>query len=1058
MIGLEPLLATLRESGLPVGVAELARLRQVFALEPQLPDGDADIRRLKALLRAVLVKSTEDRVTFERIVEAWLGRAGQDLSLRERAAPERPAVPVQQAPKPWQQRYRWRALTAVVLCVLSFALGGHLKVQPIQTIKVSDVKPTRPSGPVTPQPAALTPDDIRKRTFTTWVPTLTMTPAKPVWQGWPPLALGLLALATAGGLWLALRKRSWYPPPAPQPSKKGPPRVFLAPPQLAGPQLLAPREEEALVWGIGHFVAEEPTRRLDLPATVRATARAAGLPELRFHQARYPREVWLWLDEAADDPAVQRLAEEIESALQAHGLAVERAHFRGVPDRLVTAAGQIFAPNEVDERRDAALVAILTDGRILARHYAADDRRVRLAALLRSLSHWPRLAFVDFSAGLSGLAAILPKHSLARITPMELAAFLGSDETLQRRAVTGTESDAVWAAACALAPSSVDELRAFELRRRLGLAVSPWALRALRAEAPGPPGRLQWRAPDRARRVNWLREAEDQAEDGPASGSLLGRALGFWEKVYDQELKEKPAAGPEASLEGTPAHQHLLMERALLGLWRQHDAPAAVRDLYRLHSGALREPIEQHLPDLAPLDWGGPEHVHLPWVWEERSGAERVMLQEMKLGGGMPAATLQRPGRLWLGIAICLGLAVGALAAAAKSGRRLPDGPPDLILGPGRPAEVLQGVARASAEKWRVAVATRKSLASTEVAPRAKVRVKWQELSLPCVAVLSGGGAEVWSCGTVAAPPRLSASIGRRVLVLATVPGVSDAEALAVDLLDSGSADVVLISSDWLRYRSLLTGILAAGNEFLVLPNSRWKELSRTLRFEGIRTIRQVWPDVKPLAGDPTALLRGLSSCSDTLEYPDGVVFVHLCSAISIHLNQVGGRRVTVTSVDKNETNGSWIGSDEISTRQYNSAPEQGVAASVSWFAASGYCERHGWHLPTLDESVTARFSAGSDLTGSRVATGRIELMIKKGPEDRQSGTRLRQSDWEWVGNDLGRDDTGLRTDRASEGHLALGAREIGAEGIEIILIEESSQPHITHHFRCALGTLPSGK
>ena len=311
------------------------------------------------------------------------------------------------------------------------------------------------------------------------MPSFHVTPAEPVWQGWPPFALGLLALSTAAGLWLALLKRRWFPLPAPEPTRKGPPRVFLSPPVLAGPQLLEAREEEALVWGIGHFIAEEPTRRLDLPATVRATARAGGVPQLLFHQARYPREVWLWVDEAADDPALARLADEIEAALQAHGLPVERALFRGVPDRLVSASGQAFAPNEVDERRDAALVAILTDGRILARLHAADNRRVDLDALLRSLSHWPRLAFVDFAAEPSELAPLLPKLSLARITPPELAAFLGSDEPLQRRAVTGTEADAVWAAACALAPSSIDELSAFELRRRLGLAASPWALCAL---------------------------------------------------------------------------------------------------------------------------------------------------------------------------------------------------------------------------------------------------------------------------------------------------------------------------------------------------------------------------------------------------------------------------------------------------------------------------------------------------------------------------------------------------------------------------------------------------
>jgi len=77
-LGLAPLLAALREAGLPVGVAEVARLQQVFSLGPQI--ATPEDRRLKALLRAVLVKSAEDRARFEPVFDAWLGRAGSNLA------------------------------------------------------------------------------------------------------------------------------------------------------------------------------------------------------------------------------------------------------------------------------------------------------------------------------------------------------------------------------------------------------------------------------------------------------------------------------------------------------------------------------------------------------------------------------------------------------------------------------------------------------------------------------------------------------------------------------------------------------------------------------------------------------------------------------------------------------------------------------------------------------------------------------------------------------------------------------------------------------------------
>lgn len=933
----------MRESGLTVGVAEVARLQQVFALAPH-PQG-----RLPSLLRAVLVKSAEDRAVFDRVFEMWIGRAEQDLSLREMPPPV-PTDPgsVRKIGRLWLRRHFWRIFAAVALVVLSFTIREGVKIQPIKTKGSKLGGEAQPRAPEPHQPPAFTPDDLRKRTFTTWVPTLSVQDAEPVWQGRPPLVLGISALAVAAGLWLSLRKRRWFPPPAPEPTKKGPPRIFLTPPPLAGPQLLEAREEEALVWGIGHFVAEEPTRRLDLPATVRATARAAGIiPHLRFHQARYPREVWLWVDEAADDPALSRLADEVEAALQAHGLPVERALFRGVPDWLVNASGQTFAPNEVDERRDVALVAILTDGRVLARQYAADDRRVHLDALLRSLSHWPRLAFVDFSAESGELAALLPKHSLVRITPPELAAFLGSDEALQRRAVSGTEADAVWAAACAFAPFSVDEQSAFELRRRLGLAGSPWALRALRSEAPGPPGRLQWRAPDRARRVNWLREIEEQEKEDLANGSLLGRVLAFWEEVCDQELKGRETAAPETSWRDTPAYQHLRMERALLGLWRQREAPVAVRELYRLHGGTLREPIERSLREMAPSGWGGPELVHLPWQWEaDRSGVERVMLQEMKLGGGMPAATVQKPGRLWAGMGICLGLAVGALCSAALSGKRPPEGTPVVVHDPGKPAKTwISAEASRSAQSWRVTVATNKFLTAQAVKAGARVNVKWESKSLPCLVSLDPGS-EVWSCGTIEAPPRLSEVHGPRIVALAASPGAPEADTLAVDLIDSGSADEVFIGRNW----RLALGL---GQELLVLPESRWGELAKALRFEGTRTVGQVWPTLRLLAGEQTALLRGLSCRNgETLE-EDRVTFVHICRGSFMMGSAAGDPRAGSDERPAHRVNLSdyWIGRTEVTAAQlHGEGSDTRPAVGVSWFEARDFCEKHGWRLPTEAE------------------------------------------------------------------------------------------------------------
>lgn len=832
MIGLDPLLAALREAGLPVGVAEMARLQRVFALSPE-PGG----LRLESVLRALFVKSSEDRAVFDRVFAAWLLQADHEVRLREEE-PQARAEPVR-APQFRHRRIRWSVLALVALVLWSLLLGGHGKVVPRKVEREEPkVDQDLSAPPPAPQTTAPTPDAIRRQSFSTLVPVLTVTPGP--WPGWLPLGLAVLALAVAATSWQVQRRRSWFPEPVAEPPRKGPPRVFLTPPERAGFQLLQPREEEALVWGIGHFIAEEPTRRLDLPATVRATARAAGFPHLRFHRARHPREVWLWIDEAADDPAIPRLADEVAAALAAYGLPVERALFRGIPDWLVNREEQAFAPNEVDERRDTALVAILTDGRLLALHYAADDRRGSLDALLRSLSFWPRLAFVDFSSEPGALGAILAPHFIERIAPQDLATFLGAGETLRRRAGVEVDDGAVWAAACALAPSPVNEEQAFELRRRLGLTDSPWALRALRAEAPGPAGRLQWPAPVRARRINWLYGAEAQSEDGLAPQSYLGQALAFWEEVYDRELKERTEGEAGRLWQDTPAHQHLRMERALLSHWNENGVSEAVRELYSLHSGALRATIEEHLGQLAPLDWGSPDLLHLPWRWAKRTGAEPAMLQDMHLGGGMPPVTLRRPGRLWLGLAACLGLAAGALAGAFL---RQPDGPPVLVHGPGKPADALEGARKLSSGAWQVTVATRKASAVQETRPAERVAIRWQEKKQPCVEQLDGGEGEAWRCGSFANPPRFSTAPGRRTVLLAAAPGArgeQGADELAIDLLDSGSADVVLLKPNG-QIAGTSLGLLSLPNyEAIAVSRSKsttWGELAWQLHFEGTKQL-----------------------------------------------------------------------------------------------------------------------------------------------------------------------------------------------------------------------------
>ena len=66
LVELDGFLVALRVNGVPVGPADIDRLRRLFALEPRL-----DRNGLKTLLSALLVKTPAQRETFEALFADW---------------------------------------------------------------------------------------------------------------------------------------------------------------------------------------------------------------------------------------------------------------------------------------------------------------------------------------------------------------------------------------------------------------------------------------------------------------------------------------------------------------------------------------------------------------------------------------------------------------------------------------------------------------------------------------------------------------------------------------------------------------------------------------------------------------------------------------------------------------------------------------------------------------------------------------------------------------------------------------------------------------------------
>src|SRR5262245_59731542 len=216
-LGLESLLAALRAAGMRVGVTELLRLHEVFARSPDL----SGTEQLGSVLRALLVKSLDERAAFDREFDAWIGRAGREWPPHSTVSVPRFSAADRRSHVRHRRRRRLWPAAALVLLGLSISLGPDTgwspkpdprsapeppapePLPPDQSgserpaMERSAPKPSAPEAqtlePLTPEevPADVRPvkttEEIRRQLFTGWVPHLTVIKAEPVWQGWPAL-------------------------------------------------------------------------------------------------------------------------------------------------------------------------------------------------------------------------------------------------------------------------------------------------------------------------------------------------------------------------------------------------------------------------------------------------------------------------------------------------------------------------------------------------------------------------------------------------------------------------------------------------------------------------------------------------------------------------------------------------------------------------------------------------------------------------------------------------------------------------------------------------------
>ncbi|HEY7494591.1 MAG TPA: hypothetical protein VIH59_26265, partial [Candidatus Tectomicrobia bacterium] len=609
LVELDSFLVALRVNSVPVGPADIDRLRRLFALEPRL-----DRNGLHTLLSALLVKTPAQRETFEALFADWCPDheaewPETDALEREvqteppdtpRPAQAPPSFDTITAPQQPQSRRLLLWLSAALLVVLVGMLLAWWRWP--RPIPPTPHEPPSRTVPVPPAEDADDPDALHATPVETvwlWQAEVDTSAIRAPWRlgALECLLLGLAALATAGAAWWRYRKQ--FPPSALEPqSYVGYGWQPLPPPERDDGALIEARDRRQLVWNIEHFVSDDPTHRLHLPRTVEATAKAGGYVHLHCTPAVYNREIWFWLDRQLDRPTPRAVVQQLTATLAAAGLQARQGWFTDVPDRIDWLEQHGYRPVYEEGHGRQALVAIFSDGEGLAQRLTKPLYGPATTRLLRDLRHWPRLCFVDCSLSGDRLAPLLATFGLEVITLEAVSHWLGGLAAgLPSAAPLGSAlyGDArVWAAAVALGGAQVDTASAHSLRLALRLRVSPWLVDQIVAEA-----RL---TDDAMRYVNWLLRCEPLGANGlPQPGSLARRALRWWWQRYAEagqrmQAQENPLLPWQHSL----ARRRWELEQALLQLYL--DPRGAAQQLAQLADEELKEEVHDRLARFAAAE------------------------------------------------------------------------------------------------------------------------------------------------------------------------------------------------------------------------------------------------------------------------------------------------------------------------------------------------------------------------------------------------------------------------------------------------------------------------
>lgn len=137
---------------------------------------------------------------------------------------------------------------------------------------------------------------------------------------------------------------------------------------------------------IGSSLIEAESSSLNIPATIKASAQAAGLPEVRMLPQRFLFHILVLVDVAASEQRWCPMGYELVTGLRQRGLPITLGHLYGNLREFRTDTGELIALESLAEERGHYIVVIFADTRVV------DWQKDK--PLLDELALWPQLVWL----------------------------------------------------------------------------------------------------------------------------------------------------------------------------------------------------------------------------------------------------------------------------------------------------------------------------------------------------------------------------------------------------------------------------------------------------------------------------------------------------------------------------------------------------------------------------------------------------------------------------------------------------------------------------------------